>query len=904
MELSNESSNESSVDGAAIPILDSQLKPPRVSRNTLHRPRFTELLAAVDNPVLVGFNAPPGSGKTELLSQIYWEQHTKIRRPHAWLTVTSNENNLQRFLGAFSLSLRRTYPDLGERLQFLLLAGGECPPQLAMAVFCNELFQYNQPVNIIMDCCEYLQDSNIWQFVELLLENAPSDFQLICASRNKLPISIKALKSKRWISIGFDELRFTLSETRDLLKTVYQLDVDENYIHELYECSLGWPYALSLVPGKKSTKKWQTIESIKQELNEFYDAFCQQLSEQTLKILYCCSLLNTYFEQQLCELLEVDQKLIAEFQDQQIFSTCFEEKKSRLQPLFKTYLQSRFEEASASEVERLHRKAEAWYQKNKDVREAVYHGLFVSDSDGILLNLEEVAVELILRSELNTLQDWVNQLKGLGVKFSQHHEAVLQLAELWALTFSFKAKQVDEGLKSLQRRLDDEEIFLTDSAYATLQTITALNSAYNEKFADAAVIAKNTLNSGLELSHWSQGVLQNIMTYCAVQEMDFEAASAYQQQLAQHIDDKNIFVKTYNDVLTGNVLLLRGRFSEAEQYLKHGYELAENFVGNDVIASAIAAGYLAEYFYESNQLDQIEQIISFRLDVIDLGGLITAAIRAYLSYAKSQIHSGNFVRAQEILSRGKRVAQDRGWHRMTAACLYGYVVAAVKEKKQMVASQYLQELEAMLNVEENEPVVNQEINTYYLLAMAYFAQIAKIDVSFETDFQQKTELMESKGALLDAARMRVGWAMVLLSMGNTKKARDILLPALNYCVEGGFSRVIMDGGESVLALAEECAKSVKALNPLTALLNSHTADNATALAAMAKPEEEGAAKLSSKELEILMLLSSGLSNKDISEALEISIGTVKWHLSNIYHKMDVSSRTEAVFEAKVSGLVK
>lgn len=55
--------------------------------------------------------------------------------------------------------------------------------------------------------------------------------------------------------------------------------------------------------------------------------------------------------------------------------------------------------------------------------------------------------------------------------------------------------------------------------------------------------------------------------------------------------------------------------------------------------------------------------------------------------------------------------------------------------------------------------------------------------------------------------------------------------------------------------------------------------------------------LSERELEVLVLIRDGLSNRDIAERLFLSVGTVKVHTRNIYGKLNVSSRTQAVAEA-------
>jgi len=62
--------------------------------------------------------------------------------------------------------------------------------------------------------------------------------------------------------------------------------------------------------------------------------------------------------------------------------------------------------------------------------------------------------------------------------------------------------------------------------------------------------------------------------------------------------------------------------------------------------------------------------------------------------------------------------------------------------------------------------------------------------------------------------------------------------------------------------------------------------------------------LSLRELEVLRLLAAGLSNAEIGSKLFISLGTVKWHVKNIFGKLGVGSRTQAVAYAHELGLLK
>lgn len=61
--------------------------------------------------------------------------------------------------------------------------------------------------------------------------------------------------------------------------------------------------------------------------------------------------------------------------------------------------------------------------------------------------------------------------------------------------------------------------------------------------------------------------------------------------------------------------------------------------------------------------------------------------------------------------------------------------------------------------------------------------------------------------------------------------------------------------------------------------------------------------LSEREVEVLQLIAAGLSNREIGERLVIALSTVKGHTSNIYGKLGVSKRTEAVARARALGVI-
>ena len=69
-------------------------------------------------------------------------------------------------------------------------------------------------------------------------------------------------------------------------------------------------------------------------------------------------------------------------------------------------------------------------------------------------------------------------------------------------------------------------------------------------------------------------------------------------------------------------------------------------------------------------------------------------------------------------------------------------------------------------------------------------------------------------------------------------------------------------------------------------------------------EDSDKEALSDRELDVLILLAQGLSNQDIADQLTVSVATVRFHVTNIFNKLQVENRTQAALHAIREGLVK
>ena len=120
---------------------------------------------------------------------------------------------------------------------------------------------------------------------------------------------------------------------------------------------------------------------------------------------------------------------------------------------------------------------------------------------------------------------------------------------------------------------------------------------------------------------------------------------------------------------------------------------------------------------------------------------------------------------------------------------------------------------------------------------------------------------------------------------------------LDKLASRGHLQVLNREGVLAYALSEEQRPSLEA--PAAGL----TADSPPAASSVEDAPEPLAESLSERELEVLTLLASGRPNKEVARDLFVSVGTVKTHTNNIYRKLAVRNRAEALARARSLKLI-
>jgi LuxR family maltose regulon positive regulatory protein len=130
---------------------------------------------------------------------------------------------------------------------------------------------------------------------------------------------------------------------------------------------------------------------------------------------------------------------------------------------------------------------------------------------------------------------------------------------------------------------------------------------------------------------------------------------------------------------------------------------------------------------------------------------------------------------------------------------------------------------------------------------------------------------------------------------------SLLARALTLAEPEGFRRPFLDAGEPMLSLLRQVQRKKIAPEFAADLLVSSA--QSTGSEALASGRREPFEPLSEREMEVLRLIASGLSNKQIAGELVIAVSTVKSHINHIYGKLGVRSRTQAIAKGQALGLL-
>ncbi len=890
----------------------------KLGSNFISRPRLLERLDEGSAGKLTLISAGAGFGKTQLVSE--WLDH--VERPVAWLSLDEDDNDLVRFLTYLVAALQAIQPDIGEKLLDLLQASPLPPSHTLLTLLINDLAALPEAFILVLDDYHVIETKAIDQALNFFIDHLPPLMQLVVTSRIDPNLSLARLRANGQLNeLRTADLRFTSAEAAEFLQQIGDLHLTEAEVAALDQRTEGWIAGLQMAVLSLRQREPASVAqfiaafsgSHRYIMDYLIDEVLQQQPATVQTFLLYTSILDRLCGS-LCDAvlgdLQVDretqaplaacqsQMILEQLERANLFLTPLDDHHYwyRYHPLFAELLRHRLNQLYPTQIVSLHQRASAWYDQAGLTGQAVQHALAAQVFCQAAALVEQVAPALIQRSELTRLLSWLDALPAEEVQM----RALLGLYYGWSLLLNGQTQQAAAQLEAVEARLVTDEAQLTPEVQGYMavlraylvretgdlaKTITFSRQALAHLPAqDALLSAMGTLN--LAIAYYLQGEFAS-----AVQLLTENIATG---QTAQRM--ANTFAAIY---LKAQILRAQGALQQALQLCEEGLALIDQHGWHNFPAAGFVYVALGDLLRECNELTRAAEYLERGIELGQAGGHPHILIISHVCLAWLRQTQGDAAGSQQAIQTALQLTQQqevsRFWPLPPAACYQARLWIA--QGNLAAAHRWAQ----TSGLDHTDPPVAYLYEVDYLtLARLSIAQgdLAAAEALLR-HLQRTAAAAERNGSLIE---IRILQAITFAAQKRSEEALATLEQALNLAGGAmgteGFVRLFLDEGAPLVDLLRQAVaqdrQAAYALHLLDALGEAAAAP--TTARVLVEP-------LSERELEVLRRVAAGYSNNQIAQELVLAVSTVKKHVNNIYGKLVVSSRTQAVARARELGLL-
>ncbi len=873
-----------------------KVAPPRVPRHQIARPRLqSDHDRLRDHPVIL-VQAPAGYGKTSLLAQ-WRREHLAQGRVVAWLSAQPSDD-VPRFVQSLALAVRAAAgrPTFGHTL-----LEATTPTGLeGVTVWLAEITQSALDVVLIVDEADRLPAASR-DALSYLLRNAPANLRAVVAARADCQFEIDDLITYGGATrIGPAELSFRLEETLELVRARFGTRVDRDAAARLHELAEGWPLglqlALSVMAAGGDPQAEISVPSTQAGVlhDRFVNLLLANLDAADVAFLTRISILDL-LHAELCgsvaKISDAGERLARLARDTPVFAAGEANEWLRMHALARDELRRRFALLPAEEQAVLHGRAADALATQGLFEAAALHALEAGRrEDAYDLAERSLYESLMTRGGQGAVLEWLERLPADEVD----RRPRLLLAAAWSLALS---ERHDEASLFLER------ILARPGIDASLRCECALIQS------GAAVYADDLDRFAALHDPWAQDpplsdpmllqVHANRSAFRTLVDGEPALARLRQQQAPRGgRGEAQGYLGRWGDFIVGLSYLWEGQALLAEKLLRPTLARAEVDLGRRSPFACVVAALLAAGTWERND-PQAGDLLANRLDVLERSALPEAVLLGYRTMARIASAEGAENRALELLGAMDAVGVARSLPRLRIASLGEQVRLHARRFRTETCRELCAQIDARLAAPDAPPGPIWRRNVALLREVAFaYAAIAAQDWRRAADILGRADALAQEVKLgrlhIELLGLR---AWVLDRCG--EKSVSMLREAVDVATTYGLLRVFDDAHP---ALGDWVRHALPAgAGPVPFGPGSFAAPPGPVHPAPARSTPNMV--LTPKEREVLELLARHLSNKEIGLSMQVGEETIKWHMKNLFAKLDAGTRKQVVQRARILGLL-
>ncbi|MBA4228733.1 MAG: helix-turn-helix transcriptional regulator, partial [Hyphomonas sp.] len=349
-----------------------------------------------------------------------------------------------------------------------------------------------------------------------------------------------------------------------------------------------------------------------------------------------------------------------------------------------------------------------------------------------------------------------------------------------------------------------------------------------------------------------------------------------------------------------------GKTETAKQFLREAQEIARQREEEVPGLGALPALPMAEILYECGELEEAGSLVDQYMPSIRQWGFVDQVASGYLVRARLSAAEGDLASALSVLEEAHLVAIECGLDRLRAMVVSEQVRTLIKSGQLEQAEQLFYSCDL---VTEGEPVPTlnpSRLNEWLAIAWLRIEMHRFRLVRSRKVARRWLEFVRRRGAVRSALSFELLLAEIAVLAGNRSEARRSVRSAVELAEPGGWVRPFLDEGEAIGSLIIEAYSSGPILDNPVDKFADRLVRSLTGNAQIEDEEGEEfgpSGGLSLREIEILTQVSGGLRNREIGDRLGLTEGTVKWYMQQIYDKLGVRRRPQAVLRARQLGIL-
>jgi ATP/maltotriose-dependent transcriptional regulator MalT len=898
------------------PILATKLFIPPPQKNLVKRPRLVEKLDECLQPGcrLTLISAPAGFGKTTLVST--WADGLKSSdncpSPSVvWLSLYDGDNDPVIFWSYVVAALQAQKKGLGKRALTLLQAPQPPDQETILSLLVNDMAKIPDDLILALDDFHHIRTPAIYQSLSFLIDHAPPQFHVLILSRTDPPLPLALLRGRgQLLEIRLADLRFSNEEAAIYLNERLRLSLTEMDVAALNTKTEGWAAGIQMagisLMGRNDASQFVQIFSGSNRyiLDYLTDEILNRQPGDVQTFLLQTSILEQ-FSASLCDAVVGGsgnaRALLEQLETANLFLVPLDQERRwyRYHHLFAEILRLKLAQNSPEVISVLQKRAAGWFETNGMLEEAVFYLHAAKDDHDLARLIEQNVLSLIKKGNSADLRKWIRLLPEAIV------ESRPWLCILLAWSYISQAEQAESEPWLQRAELLIRQAKTNEPAGEMLGILYSLRTEILHSRGDIA----GTIDMGRQAlallnpsNLTSRGFVYYSLGRAYYASGDLDHALQVWSEFIGLYQDAGIY-NMYAPIISMSchILTIQGKLQAAIDQNQQAVDFMlikdiERFhaAGNPYNGLGMAA-------YHMNDLEQAERLITQGLEQNRASGNLNT-ISVCLSYrVHVHIAKGDLENAWADLQEIDRIEQIYTPYfdarSISLACRVRYQLAKgdLPAAVSLVQKSGLRMDDSLSFQCEQDHITLSRV----LIARGMFVEADDL----LSRLAEAAQAGGRFGRLIEILNLR---AVALQARGRTSEALQVLAHSLDLAEPEGYIREFLDLQEPMaqsLALAVQKGLHPEYVRRLLAAFPA-AAVPATAVIDVLKNNLALVEPLSGREIEVLQWIEAGLSNKEIAQRLYISVRTVKYHISNIFMKLDVDRRAQAVLKAKEAGLLK